>query len=155
METPGPIEGTAVESGTPSARSGTGKALVAGVAVVLLVSSLAATAEEETAPISARLRWLDWAVIALQSILMLVIGMYCARRSRTADDYLPGGRLMKSLAVELSLFAAMLSAIPYLALPGEMIKRGPVVLSFVGGLIAFVATRSIRNWSVASCRRAG
>src|SRR3954468_16969786 len=73
--------------------------------------------------------WLDYAVIAAYALGMLAVGHYYARRSRTADDYLLGGRNMSPLMIGLSLFATLTSTLSYLALPGEMIKNGPVVFA--------------------------
>jgi SSS family solute:Na+ symporter len=72
---------------------------------------------------------LDYAVIVLYAIGMLAVGRYYARRVKTADDYLLGGRSMSPLMIGLSLFATLTSTLSYLALPGEMIKNGPVVFS--------------------------
>ncbi len=80
------------------------------------------------------LTWLDWGVIGIYGLGMLGIGWYYARRSRTADDYLLGGRNMKPWTVELSLFATLLSTITYLSSPGEMIKHGPL---FFSSLLAY------------------
>ncbi len=73
------------------------------------------------------MRFLDWLVIAFYGIGMLAIGVYYKRRTKTADDYLLGGRKMKSWSVGLSLFATLFSAITYLAMPGEMILYGPMM----------------------------
>ncbi|MCA9103562.1 MAG: sodium/solute symporter [Planctomycetales bacterium] len=75
-----------------------------------------------------RLARLDWLVVAAYGVGMLAIGWYFARRSATSDDYLLGGRQMKSGAVGLSLFATLLSTITYLSTPGEMIRNGPMML---------------------------
>jgi len=72
--------------------------------------------------------YLDWLVIAAYAVGMLAVGWYYARRTRTTDDYLLGGRNMSPWKVGLSLFATLLSTLTYLALPGEMIKYGPMVL---------------------------
>lgn len=72
---------------------------------------------------------LDWIVIAVYALGMLAVGWYYARRTSTTDDYLLGGRNMSPWKVGLSLFATLLSTLTYLALPGEMIKYGPMVLS--------------------------
>ena len=71
------------------------------------------------------LMWIDWVVMGLYGAIMIGIGWYFSRRNRTTDDYLLGGRQMSSWSVGLSLFAALLSTISYLAWPGEMIKYGP------------------------------
>jgi SSS family solute:Na+ symporter len=83
---------------------------------------------------------LDWAVIALYAVGMLGVGWYYARRTSTTDDYLLGGRKMSPWMVGLSLFATLLSTLTYLALPGEMIRYGPMVLAqlFALPLVALV-----------------
>ena len=68
----------------------------------------------------------DWIVIALYGVGMLAIGAYYSRRTKSAEDYLLGGRNMNSLMVGLSLFATLISTLSYLALPGEMIQHGPM-----------------------------
>ncbi len=86
---------------------------------------------------------LDYAVIALYALGMLAIGRYYARRVRTADDYLLGGRSMSPLMIGLSLFATLTSTLSYLALPGEMAKNGPVVFA---ELLALPFTFVIVGW---------
>lgn len=75
------------------------------------------------------MRILDWLVIACYAVGMLAIGQYYARRNKTTDDYMLGGRRMSPFAVGLSLFATLTSALSYLAVPGEMIKHGPMQLA--------------------------
>ncbi len=70
---------------------------------------------------------LDWVVIVFYGLGMLGIGYYYSRKNKTADDYMLGGRGMKSWKVGISLFATMFSAITYLSLPGELIKHGPMM----------------------------
>ena len=82
---------------------------------------------------------LDYVVIALYALGMVGIGVYYARRVRTADDYLLGGRAMSPLLIGLSLFATLTSTITYLALPGEMVKNGPVIFAeFLSFPVAFL-----------------
>ncbi len=71
--------------------------------------------------------WLDWLVLAAYAGLMLGVGVFFARRNKTADDYLLGGRRMSPIAVGLSLFATLLSTLSYLGYPGEMISYGPMM----------------------------
>ena len=96
---------------------------------------------------------LDWLVIAAYAAAMLGVGWYYSGRNETADDYNLGGRRMNPLAIGLSLFATLTSALSYLALPGEMIKNGPMALAqllsyplivvVVGwGLIPFIMRQS-------------
>jgi solute:Na+ symporter, SSS family len=87
---------------------------------------------------------------------MLAIGRYYARRVRTADDYLLGGRSMSPLMIGLSLFATLTSTLSYLALPGEMAKNGPVVfaellsLPFVFAIVGWVLIPRIMRERVTS-----
>lgn len=74
---------------------------------------------------------LDWMVIGLYAVGMLAVGWYYSRRTSSAEDYLLGGRRMNPFSVGLSLFATLLSTITYLALPGEMIRYGPMVLTMI------------------------
>lgn len=89
------------------------------------------------------LSWLDWVVIGAYALSMLLIGLYYSRRNKTAEDYLLGGRQMKPTAIGISLFASLLSAISYLANPGEMIKYGPILFSSIAAypFIVFVVGR--------------
>jgi SSS family solute:Na+ symporter len=94
-----------------------------------IVPLLAPAAASDGQPASGGMTLLDWIVIALYALGMLAVGWYYARRTSTTDDYLLGGRTMSPWKVGLSLFATLLSTLTYLALPGEMIKYGPMVLS--------------------------
>ncbi len=69
----------------------------------------------------------DWIVISVYGMVMLGIGFYYSRKNKNAEDYMLGGREMKSWKVGISLFATMFSAITYLTIPGEIIKNGPMV----------------------------
>lgn len=85
----------------------------------------------------------DWVVIVLYGLAMLAVGWHYWRRTHTSEDYLLGGRTMKSLPVGLSLFATLFSTISYLAWPGEVVKYGPMFLSVCVAypLVAVVAGR--------------
>lgn len=95
----------------------------------------------QNADISARryMTALDWGVICIYLLGMLGIGAYYHFRMHDADDYLLGGRNMRASSVGLSLFATLFSTITYLALPGEIIDKGPVILwSMMAIPIAYV-----------------
>jgi len=82
---------------------------------------------------------IDWTTIIAYGIGMLAVGWYYSRRMTSREDYLLGGRNMRSSSVGLSLFATLFSTITYLALPGEMIDKGPVLLwSMLSIPIAYV-----------------
>lgn len=86
---------------------------------------------------------LDYIVIGLYAAGMLGIGWYYSRRVETADDYLLGGRSMSPIMIGLSLFATLTSTLTYLALPGEMIKNGPVVFA---EMLSFPVVFIIVGW---------
>ncbi|MEA1950283.1 MAG: sodium/solute symporter, partial [Planctomycetota bacterium] len=73
----------------------------------------------------------DWAVIAIYGMGMLSVGWYYSRRTKTSEDYLLGGRSMKSSTVGLSLFATLLSALSFIANPAEVIQHGPMYLASI------------------------
>ena len=77
---------------------------------------------------------LDWIIVFLYGIGMLAVGFYYSHKNKTTDDYMLGGRNMKSWKVGLSLFATLFSAVSYLSYPGEMIKYGPMIWSIVAAL---------------------
>ena len=80
-------------------------------------------------PTNASFEFLDWLVLAAYAVLMLAVGVYYGRRNKNAEDYLLGGRSMKPWTVGVSLFATLMSTLTYLAVPGEMIQHGPMILS--------------------------
>lgn len=77
---------------------------------------------------------LDWVALAGYAVVMLGIGWISSRKSGTTEEYLLGGRRLKPWTVGLSLFATLISTISYLAVPGEVIKHGPVYLMYIGAL---------------------
>ena len=87
---------------------------------------------------------LDWIVIAAYVLLLLAVGWYYSRKTASTDDYLLGGRQMKWFSLGISLFATMLSAVTYLAMPGEMIRYGPVFA--LGKVAAYPLVALIVGW---------
>lgn len=86
---------------------------------------------------------LDWIVVAAYALGMLAIGWYYSRKNETASDYLLGGRSIKPFNLGLSLFATLMSTITYLALPGEIIKNGPMIL---GMIVAYPLVALVVGW---------
>jgi len=85
----------------------------------------------------------DWAVLGGYFLSLVLIGWYYARKTATAEDYLLGGRNMKSWMVGLSLFAALLSTATYMSMPGEIVKHGPMIMA---QLIAIPAIIWVVGW---------
>ncbi len=85
-------------------------------------------------PVNKVLTTLDWTVIIVYGIGMIIVGIYFSRSNKSTEDYMLGGRNMKSWRVGLSFFATLFSAVTYLSMPGEMIKNGPMIWSMVAAL---------------------
>lgn len=86
---------------------------------------------------------LDWLVLFVYTVAMLGIGYYYKKRNKTKEDYLLGGRKMKSTSIGISLFATLLSTLSYLTYPGEMIQHGPIVFA---GALAFPLVYVVVGW---------
>jgi solute:Na+ symporter, SSS family len=71
---------------------------------------------------------LDWLVLAAFGIVTVGMGVYYSRQNKNAEDYLLGGRRMSPVMLGLSLFATLVSTLSYLAIPGEMISHGPMMI---------------------------
>lgn len=76
---------------------------------------------------------IDYSIVAVYFAFVLWAGWRYRQRNRTMDDFLLGGRSMRSLPVALSLFVSWFSVISYTAIPGELIQYGPMIWS---GLLA-------------------
>ncbi len=79
------------------------------------------------APPQSGLQVLDWVLIGVYAASTIAIGWYVGRRQRSTVEYFVGGRSMNPLLIGVSLFATLLSTITYLAKPGEMIGKGPMM----------------------------
>lgn len=101
---------------------------------MLAVTQQIMLAASEQATRASGLVKLDWVVIVAYGLGMLAVGVYYSLRTKNTEDYLLGGRTMRSSSIGLSLFATLFSTITYLALPGEMINKGPVALCWMLGL---------------------
>ena len=67
---------------------------------------------------SAVLRPLDLVVIICFLGVCIGIGVYCARRSKSADSYFLAGRKMPGWVVGFSLMATLISSMTFMAAPG-------------------------------------
>ena len=77
--------------------------------------------------------WTDWTIVGLYLVGICWLGRWYAGRNKTPDDFFLGGRRMKSLPIGLSIFVSWFSVISYTAIPGEMIRHGPMLWT---GLLA-------------------
>ena len=70
------------------------------------------------------LAWQDHTVIIVYLAVMIALGAWWSRRQRSEEEYFLAGRRMPWMAVGVSLIASLLSAITYLAEPGEVWRSG-------------------------------
>lgn len=110
---------------------------VAGLIVLAVVALFGSCGYAEGVPsepssgLRGGLGALDWGVIVVYMVAMVGIGVYYSYRAKTAEEYYLGGRKQKPVMVGLALFATLISTISYLAVPGEIIKHGPMVMSYI------------------------
>lgn len=62
---------------------------------------------------------LNWMVLALYLLAMLALGYYFMRRAAGSDDFFKGGGRIPWWAAGISIYATMLSAITYMAIPAK------------------------------------
>ena len=87
---------------------------------------------------------IDWIIVVTYAILTLILGWFCSRSQNHADDYFVGSGKMNPLIVGVSLFATLLSTISYLAIPGEVLGKGPVYLTnYIAYPFIFLVVSSI------------
>ncbi len=63
--------------------------------------------------------WLNWTVLVLYLVAMLGMGIYFMRRENGAEDFFKGGGRIPWWAAGISIYATMLSAITYMAIPAK------------------------------------
>ncbi|MCD7721471.1 MAG: sodium/solute symporter [Prevotellaceae bacterium] len=63
--------------------------------------------------------WLNWLVLVLYLVGMLGVGIYFMRRESGSDDFFRGGGRVPWWAAGISIYATMLSAITYMAIPAK------------------------------------
>jgi len=69
------------------------------------------------------IRWQDLLVILLNLAAMVAIGIYCARKTRSADSYFLADRSMPGWIVGFSMMATIISSMTFLALPGQTFQE--------------------------------
>jgi len=63
--------------------------------------------------------WINWTVLAVYLVGMLLMGFFFMYRQKTSDHYFTGGQKIPWWAVSVSIFATMLSAITFMAIPAK------------------------------------
>jgi SSS family solute:Na+ symporter len=90
-----------------------------------------AQAEASTAAdfASSGLHWIDGVIIAVYALGMISLGWYYRRRQKSLNEYFVGNRTMNPGLIGISMFVTLFSTISFLATPGEVYGKGPVILT--------------------------
>ncbi|WP_157151293.1 sodium:solute symporter [Brachyspira sp. SAP_772] len=64
--------------------------------------------------------WFDWIVIGLYFVVMFLIGMFFAKRTKSTDDYFKAGGRVPALVTAMSIYATALSSISFIAIPASV-----------------------------------
>lgn len=63
--------------------------------------------------------WINWSVLVIYLLGMLLLGYYFMRRASSSEDFFKGGGRIPWWAAGISIYATMLSAITYMAIPAK------------------------------------
>lgn len=63
--------------------------------------------------------WVNWSVLVIYLLAMLLLGYYFMRRASSSEDFFKGGGRIPWWAAGISIYATMLSAITYMAIPAK------------------------------------
>jgi len=80
--------------------------------------------------------WINWSVLVAYLAGLVGIGFFFASREKSTDDFFLAGRRIPWWAAGLSIFATMLSAITYLALPARSYGTNWTYFVFNWGILA-------------------
>lgn len=105
------------------ARAGAGLAATAGGYVLLDGENKPGIRASEVVRVSfpetKSFGWLNWTVLVLYLLGMLGLGAFFMRREGGSDDFFRGGGRVPWWAAGISIYATMLSAITYMAIPAK------------------------------------
>ena len=99
---------------------------------------------------------IDWIILAAYAISTILLGWYFGRKQSDTSEYFVGSGKMNPVLIGISLFATLLSTISYLAIPGEVLGKGPIYLTnyiaypFVFLVLGFVVLPVYMNQRVTS-----
>ena len=97
---------------------------------------------------------LNYTILGAYLLAMLGIGLLFARRQKTTEDFFLAGRRMPWLAVGMSMYASLTSAVTFMALPGTAYRENIafIVVSFASVAVAPVLVALFypfyRRWHV-------
>ena len=72
---------------------------------------------------------IDWIILSVYALATIGLGWHFGKKQEDTSEYFVGSGRMNPVLIGVSLFATLLSTITYLAIPGEVLGKGPVYLS--------------------------
>ena len=72
---------------------------------------------------------IDWIILVLYAVSTIGLGWYFGSKQQDTSEYFVGSGKMNPVLIGVSLFATLLSTISYLAIPGEVLGKGPIYLT--------------------------
>jgi SSS family solute:Na+ symporter len=72
---------------------------------------------------------IDWTILFLYAVSTIGLGWYFGRKQKDTSEYFVGSGKMNPVLIGVSLFATLLSTISYLAIPGEVLGKGPTFMT--------------------------
>ena len=84
---------------------------------------------DSVSAVGSGLQVIDWIIVATYACSTVVIGWWIGRKQTNTNEYFVGSGRMNPTLVGVSMFATLLSTITYLAIPGEVLGKGPVYMS--------------------------
>jgi SSS family transporter len=81
---------------------------------------------------------LNYSILGAYLLLMLLVGLFFAKRQHSTEDYFLAGRNMPWLPVAMSMYASLTSAVTYMGLPGLAFASNVtlIVVAVVSPLLA-------------------
>ena len=97
------------------------------------------------------IHWLDYVIVIASVILTVFVGLYFARRQKSADHYFAAGRSIPAWALGISIFATLISSVTFLAYPGAAFSGNWILL--VQGLMVPIVLVAMIGFIVPLFRR--
>ena len=90
-----------------------------------------------------RLEWVDIGILFAYSGVLIWMGVYYARKCRTADQFMVADRTIPAWAAGLAVMSAYTSSISYIATPGKAFDSNwhPIIFSLCIFPVAWVVCR--------------
>ena len=107
-------------------------------------------------PVKRKFGAINWAIVIAYLGGMVLIGYWFSKRGNTTDDYFRGGQRVPWVVAGLSIFATMLSAITFMAIPARAYATditwyiGQLPILLVVPIVAFYYLPKFRKLNVTS-----